>query len=393
MFLIEELASSAIDEWRHPFTIDITRKENISFIPDLLNSFPMKTVLVIDSNPHLLKSIAKILIRAHYRVVTSTHGEEGVTLAQQEMPDLVLCDMMMPHFDGYSVLRMLGINPATAHIPFIFLLAKAEKEENCVGMNLRADDYITKPFDNSSLLEAIAMRLRKNENFSTEMPNVIHRIDVHSMESHGVEELNKLLNEKSSTLIVRKKQEIFSEGNYPSALYYNTNGMVKTYKTNPQGREFIIGLHQEGEFIGYLDLLEGGDHTESATALEDTELALIKRQDFLYMLHHNWEISKKFIQLLADNLADQEEKLLKLAYNSVRKRVAETLVQLSQSFRPSEHAAAMIRMSREDLSGLIGASKETVIRTLSDFKEEKLIEINPHGIHILNLGQLQRMRN
>ncbi|MES2733658.1 MAG: Crp/Fnr family transcriptional regulator, partial [Bacteroidota bacterium] len=242
-------------------------------------------------------------------------------------------------------------------------------------------------------LNAVALRLLKSESVPYQMQNLMPGMDTHSVEDQGLEELNKLLNEKSRTLFVRKKQEVFSEGNYPYALYYIQKGKVKTYKTHPEGREFIIGLHQEGEFIGYLDLLEGGNHTESATALEDTELVLIKRQDFLYLLHHNWEISQKFIKLLADNLADQEEKLLKLAYNSVRKRVAETLVQLYERFRPSEHAAAIIRMSREDLSGLIGASKETVIRTLSDFKEEKLIEINPHGIHILNLNKLQRMRN
>ncbi|MES2732668.1 MAG: response regulator, partial [Bacteroidota bacterium] len=111
----------------------------------------MKTVLVIEDNPDILQNTAEILSQAHYRVLTSTNGEEGVALAQQEKPDLVLCDMLMPNFDGYSVLRMLGINPATAHIPFIFLMAKADKNEGNMGMNLGVDDYITRPFDHLSL--------------------------------------------------------------------------------------------------------------------------------------------------------------------------------------------------------------------------------------------------
>ncbi|MES2730863.1 MAG: response regulator [Bacteroidota bacterium] len=349
----------------------------------------MKTILIIEDNADIRENTAEILSLADYRVLTAANGKEGVTLAKQDKPDLILCDIMMPELDGYGVLRILGSHPETDQIPFIFLTAKSEKEDFRKGMNLGADDYLTKPFDDLSLLDAIELRLRKSERLRTETAPSSPDLPL----TRGLEELNRLLLNETHSQIVRKKHDVFREGNYPMALYYIRKGKVKTYKTNQDGREFITGLHGEGDFIGYLDLLENGDHSESAATLEDTELVSIHRQDFFVLLHRNQDVAHQFIKLLAKNLAEKEGQLLKLAYDSVRKRVAETLVSLHERFLTDTETPALIKMSREDLSSMIGASKETVIRTLSDFKEEKLIEITPTGISILHLAKLQKMRN
>lgn len=350
----------------------------------------MKTILVIEDNLDIRENTAEILSLADYRVLTAANGKEGVTLARQEKPDLILCDIMMPELDGYGVLRILGSSAETDQIPFIFLTAKSEREDFRKGMNLGADDYITKPFDDLSLLDSVEMRLRKSERLKAETVATHEPV---AAVSQGLDELNHLISKEAKPLIVKKKHDIFCEGNYPNALYYIRKGKVKTYKMNSEGREYIIALHGEGDFIGYLDLLENNNHSESAATLEETELVTIQRQDFFTLLYRNQDIAHKFIKLLSKNLAQKEEQLLKLAYDSVRKRVAETLVALHERFSTQSEAPVFIQMSREDLSSMIGASKETVIRTLSDFKNEKLIDITSTGISILNLTKLQKMKN
>ncbi|HET7180271.1 MAG TPA: response regulator, partial [Chryseosolibacter sp.] len=105
----------------------------------------MNTILVIEDNEEMAENIVGILELANYNVLSAPNGKMGVVLAQQHLPDLVLCDVMMPELDGYGVLHILNKNPETAGIPFIFLTAKADKSDFREGMNLGADDYITKP--------------------------------------------------------------------------------------------------------------------------------------------------------------------------------------------------------------------------------------------------------
>src|SRR5688500_9765919 len=122
----------------------------------------MKKVLLIEDNPEVRENTSEILSLANYNVISAENGKMGVELAQKEKPDLIICDIMMPELDGYGVLHILSKNEQTANIPFIFLTAKTEKTDIRKGMNLGADDYLTKPFDDTELLNAIEARLRKN---------------------------------------------------------------------------------------------------------------------------------------------------------------------------------------------------------------------------------------
>ena len=146
--------------------------------------------------------------------------------------------------------------------------------------------------------------------------------------------------------------------------------------------------------MGYQNLLEGAEYTESATALDETEIHIIPTEEFFAVIYSSKDISNKFIKMLSDNLIEKEERLLQLAFNSVRKRVAESLLMLYDNFHKDGNADGFtIALYREDLAGLAGASKETVIRTLSDFKEEGLVQISGSKITILNLDKLQQMKN
>ena len=120
-----------------------------------------KKVLIIEDNFDIRENIVEILELAGYTVYAADNGKVGVDLAFKHLPDIILCDIMMPELDGYGVLYMLNKNPETSAIRFIFLTAKAERVDMRKGMEMGADDYLTKPFDDMELLNAIETRLKK----------------------------------------------------------------------------------------------------------------------------------------------------------------------------------------------------------------------------------------
>jgi len=123
----------------------------------------MKKILIIEDEPEMRRNIATILRLEKYQPIVAEHGRAGVASAIEDPPDLILCDVMMPELDGYGVLRALRENTGTAAIPFIFLTAKGEKPDIRAGMNLGADDYLTKPVAKVDLLNAIVSRLKRAE--------------------------------------------------------------------------------------------------------------------------------------------------------------------------------------------------------------------------------------
>ncbi len=351
-----------------------------------------KKILLIEDNLAMRENTSEILELANYEVFTAENGKIGVDLARKHKPDLIVCDIMMPELDGYGVLHLLGKNEETAGIPFIFLTAKAEKTDFRKGMNLGADDYLTKPFDDIELLDAIEMRLKKTDTLKREFEKSAKGLDDFIDSAKDLADLSSLTNERSLRKY-KPKETVFAEGNFPSALYLVNKGKVKTFKTNEAGKELITGVHKEGDFIGYVALLEDITYNESAETLEETELYVIPRQDFFTLVYNNREVSRQFVRMLSNNLKETEERLIKLAYNSVRKRVAEALVMLHDRFKKPEDTQVTISMSREDLANIVGTATESVIRTLSDFKDEGLINIQKGAITILNLDKLLKMKN
>ncbi|MGZ4057878.1 MAG: response regulator [Bacteroidia bacterium] len=352
----------------------------------------MKKILLIEDNKDVRENTAEILELAQYSVVTAKNGKEGVELAQKEKPDLIICDIMMPILDGHGALHLLSKNEETASIPFIFLTAKAERSDFRKGMEMGADDYLTKPFDDVELLNAIESRLKKNEILKKEFTKNIEGINNFIEQAKGIESL-KELSEQREARIYKRKDDIYKEGNYPKGIYFINKGKVKTFQTNEFGKELITELHKEGDFFGYLSLLKDEKYTGSATALEDSEIFMIPKEDFFALIYKNAEVSRKFIEILSNNLLENEKQLVKLAYNSVRKRVAEALVKLSDKYKKDGDQKFSMNVSREDLANLVGTATETVIRTLSDFKEDKLIEISGSTITILDYSKLAKMKN
>lgn len=126
----------------------------------------MPKILLIEDQPQMRENVALILELNGFDVTTAEDGRQGVVKARAERPDLILCDVMMPELDGYGVLHLLRKEESMRAVPFIFLTAKGEKQEQRTGMNLGADDYLTKPCSEADLLSAIQVRLRRNRDIS-----------------------------------------------------------------------------------------------------------------------------------------------------------------------------------------------------------------------------------
>jgi CheY-like chemotaxis protein/CRP-like cAMP-binding protein len=351
----------------------------------------MTKILLVEDNNEIRENTGEILELAGYKVVMATNGKEGYETAVKEAPDLIVCDIMMPVLDGYGLLHLLLKNDALKSTPFIFLTAKTERFDFRKGMEMGADDYITKPFTDIELLNAIESRLEKLK-IQKEHANASKNLNEFFDEIKNEDALGKL----TDSVIInhyKKKQRIYSEGNHPHSLYYLNSGKIRTYKINEIGKELTISLYNEGDFFGYNALLENSVYKENAETLEESEIGTIGRQDFEILINNNKKVAQKFIKLLAHNVSEKEEQLINLAYNSLRKRVADSIITLSKKYKGSGNPDFIIHISREDLAHIAGTTTESLIRTLSDFKSEKLIEAEAGYVKILNEKKLLQMLN
>jgi CRP-like cAMP-binding protein len=197
-----------------------------------------------------------------------------------------------------------------------------------------------------------------------------------------------LLSEHKIAKKIRNKDILFLEGDFPNHLYLIVSGKIKTFKTNEDGKEYITEIYKGGDFFGYLSLLDDKNHKESAVAIENSEVVQIPKQDFFQLIYSNSDVSMKFIKLLTNNLSEAAEKLLKLAYDSARKRVAEALLFVNRKYQNGKENEP-IHILRENLSSIAGISPESVSRNLSDFRDEGLIETVNGTIKIVNVKKLE----
>lgn len=348
----------------------------------------MKKILLIEDSDDVRNNTAEILELANYKVACAEDGKKGLEMALADTPDLIVCDVMMPVLDGYGVLHALHKNARTMNIPFIFLTAKTERSDLRKGMEIGADDYITKPFTGTELLNAVDGRLKKTESLKTEFASVSAK------KTYSAKNAEMILAELTSDRNVnkyKKKQVIYSEGNRPARLFYILKGKVKIFKTNQDGKELVVELFNKGDFLGYAALLEETNYKETAEALEETELAVIPKDEFDDLITNSNEAARNFIRLLAKNVREKEEHLLVLAYNSLRKKVASALLLLDQKYNTGNEEMFSIDINRESLASIAGTATESMIRTLADFKSEKIIEMNHSNIIIRDRDKLKRM--
>ncbi|TDG36479.1 response regulator [Pedobacter changchengzhani] len=347
-----------------------------------------KKVLIIEDHDAIRENVVEILEMARYIVCQAENGKIGVEMALQYAPDIILCDIMMPELDGYGVLYMLNKHEETSGIPFIFLTAKAEHADLRKGMELGADDYLIKPFDDMELLNAIDIRLRKKALADNAHKNNLVDFKVLVAKTDGLAEFNKIIDGRKSRSF-KKNQVIYYEDDHAKGLYLITQGKVKTIKLAEDGRELMTGIYGEGDYIGINAVLSNSTCGDTATSIEDSMLCLVSTEQMESVFNLYPEVARKFIHLLSKDNREKEDQLLQLAYHSVRKKMAGTIVKLHNKYIKNES----FNMTREDLAAMACMATETVSRTLSDFKDEKLIDRVGSKITILNFEGLSKMKN
>ncbi|MEM7551972.1 MAG: response regulator [Bacteroidota bacterium] len=349
-----------------------------------------KRILVIEDNLDVRENIEEILELSNYEVSTAENGKIGVIKAKKELPDLILCDIMMPEMDGYEVLYLLSKSAETAKIPFIFLTAKAEKSDLRKGMGMGADDYLTKPFDDMELLEAIENRIKKYEALQL---NSNHGSKLEQLMSTAskLENFESLADEKI-TKKYAKKEHIYREGDFTNNAYYILKGKIRLYKINEDGKELTLNVLKEGDFLGHISLIKEQDQIDNAEAMEDCECLLIRRDKFMDLILRNRDLAGQFIKLLSGNLIDKEQEMIDLAYNTVRKRTADVLVKLTEKYHPEPNEDLVVTISRDDLASMVGTATESVIRMLSEFKKDGILRIDGSKIEVIDYEGLKMIK-
>ncbi len=346
----------------------------------------MNTIVLIEDDRALRENTAELLELNGYEVFTAPNGKVGIQMAKEKVPQLIICDIMMPEVDGYGVLAALSKDEATLHIPFIFLSAITEHKSIRKGMDLGADDYLTKPFEEEDLMSAVQSRLAKAALLEKrKVEKGVKNGD--KEEITNLHQLKNYFDDNGEVSTVEEGGTIYKEGTRSTMVYLILKGVVKCHTMDEDGKELITTLHHADDFLGFTSLLNNALYSESATALEDVELTGLSKEELHHIVAENRSMSLELLELLSDNITDIKHQLLQMAYSSVRKKTAQTLLQFAQIM--NNNTSGPIKISRADLASVAGIATESLIRTLSGFKKEGLIEIEGRHIRILELKALQ----
>lgn len=188
----------------------------------------------------------------------------------------------------------------------------------------------------------------------------------------GLSELQEIDSNKTCQTF-KKGEEIFQEDHRPNGVFCINSGKVKLVKLGSEGKEKIVRLSGPGDLVGYKAAVSNNTYTATAIALSDVKICYIPKSFFLEMLGKDGKLSLEFTQLLCRNISDVESEMVGIAYKSVRERLAEALLLLREKYKSQTDTPDVLSITREDLATLIGTAKETVIRLLSDFKDQGII--------------------
>lgn len=343
----------------------------------------MITILLIEDDMVLRENTAELLELSNYKVLTAANGKIGITIAKEVIPDIIVCDIMMPVVNGYETLKNLSEDQTTRYIPFIFLSAKTEHKDVRKGMNLGADDYITKPFTEEELISAIESRLAKTailkdrERSNTTTTEAIKTLD----------DLKNFFSDNGAYFNVKKDTKIYREAEHSNYIYLINKGAVKCFQIDKQGKELITGLYKEDDLFGYTSFTNNIPHKETATTIENTELTGISTRQFNEILNQNPKITLELVQLLSNDLILVKDQLLEMAYGTVNKKTAATILKFAEKINRKPNDP--INISRSDLASVAGIATETLIRTLASFKKQGIIASDGRSIKVLNLEKLK----
>ncbi|EAZ80142.2 Crp/Fnr family transcriptional regulator [Algoriphagus machipongonensis] len=215
----------------------------------------------------------------------------------------------------------------------------------------------------------------------------------HSMLSDLPEQHVCNISENKNLISHRKGQILYYEGTKPLGIFCINSGVVKVYKTASNGKEQILHLAKEGDFLGYSALLGEENYSNSAMIVEDAKICFIPKETFLATLFNNTPFFKRITKALSHELGIMEEKLTDATQKSIRERLAFVILQLASSYGVDggETQKIDLVLSREEIAGMVGTATESVIRLLSEFKKDNLIELEGKRIIVKDKRGLARL--
>ncbi|EPR73790.1 Two-component response regulator [Winogradskyella psychrotolerans RS-3] len=350
-----------------------------------------KTILLIKYDKALLESTSELLELEGYNVITATNGEYGVEKAKEIIPDVILCDLMMPEIDGYDVLEMLSNHHTANYIPFVFLSNSSSLKEVHKRMDFDTDDYVTKPFTNENLITTIEKRLEKSTLLTRvlEKENGSNKTAAES-EINNLNDLKNFFDNNGELTNYKEGQAIYSNGDHSNNVYLIIKGVVKCFRVDEKGKLFTTALYKPDEFLGFASFKKNTIYHECASALNDVQLAGISKKELNKILNEDNNISMELMEMLNQDLEIIKEQLLRMAYGSVRRKTAQSLLYFAEALnkKPKEN----MQILRTDIANVAGIATETLIRTLSVFKEAGYIEVDKQYIRIIDQDKLQLMK-
>lgn len=354
----------------------------------------MKKILLIEKNDEIRENLAQVLELVNCKVFTAGNGCNAAELAIREMPDMIICGSYLPLKEGYGLLQEIQSNPLTQKSQVVFFTPSSFNGN--VHHNGNSHDIESGHNGHSNGHNGVLHDIGEIKKLiSISEPILSHQSEVEQPIIQVVNEANVLdrLIKDRDINYYKKKQVIFSEGNSARNLYFIKKGKVKTYQTNDYGKQLVVDLHAENDFIGYTHLLENSNYTETAEALEETELVVIPRKEFDDLLKKNHHVMMLFIRLLSKCVLEKKHQMIGLAYNSLRKKVAEALIIICRKYNIEKANNFIIDITRDNLASIAGTATESLIRTLTDFRSEKLIDIENNCIKILDEKKLEFLSN
>ena len=348
-----------------------------------------KIILVVDDEKDIVELVAYNLEREGYQIAKAYDGHQALRYIRENQPDLVILDLMLPGISGLEICRLIRKKPETEGLPIIMLTAKSDSVDKIMGLEIGADDYLTKPFNEEDLLNAIESRLAKTSILHDQRMNK-PIVDEKDGDLHTLNDLKNFVDDHGKEFHFKKGEIIFQQGKNSNYIFLLKKGIVKTHKIDENGKELTTSLLKEDDLFGYASLLQNITYQESATAVENCDLAGIIKEELKNVLQKNHKVTLELFELLSDNLSEMKEQLLQMAYGSVRKKTAATILQFAEKMNPKKQD--QIKISRNDLASVAGIATESLIRTLSHFNKEGLIEINGRNIKILDLASLKQIQ-
>lgn len=347
----------------------------------------MARILLIEDDLSLRENTQEMLELAGHKVFSAEDGEAGLQQALKNAIDLILCDILLPGIDGYTVLEKISSNPGTRKIPFIFLTALSNIKEIRHGMNLGADDYIVKPFEEQDLLATINRRLEKfsilKEHENKPAPGAKVHID-------SLENFRKHFLKNGEEIKIAKNELLFRENQPAAYVYLLTKGIIKTLGLDEYGKELITGIYHTDDFLGIYSFHRNITYPEQALVIESASLLRLPIRLVQDIFKENPQFMMEWAENLSEDVIELKDHLLQTAYASVLKKTVNTILDFSEKLHFNKKELSKI--SRGDLASIAGISKESFIRCLSTLKQERLIEINGKNIEVIDLKGLKRIK-